>query len=199
MADERCGWRKRMIGLLIGPAGLWLFAATPAWAKTERPPDPLGALTLLLLLPLAVGVLIALELVLWVLAPAPLLATSGAIERGRGRCLVTGLGAAVVTVVLLSLLNRYPAVGKTAGPLLVGIAALGCLTGVTAVVALVGRGALDLAGLSGSRALAVIVGSVLFGLVILFPIAGQVLGLYFLLVGLGGAIRALARSIFGGK
>jgi hypothetical protein len=173
-----------------------MLAAVPAWAKQQGQPDPLGALALLLMVPLALGVFTALELVLWVLAPVPLAATCRAIERGRGRCLLTGLGAAVIILALLSLINRHPAVGMGWGPLLVGLAGLGCLTGISAVAALVGQGALDLGGRSGSRALSVIIGALLLGLVILFPIVGQVLGVYFLLVGLGGALRALARSIF---
>jgi len=113
--------------------------------------------------------------------------------------LLVGLGIAAVTRVLLSVLGQHPAVGKTAGPLLLGIVALGCLTGVTAVTALLGQGAMDLAGRSGSRALAVVVGSLLLAFVVLFPIVGQVLALYFLLVGLGGAIGALATSRQGKK
>lgn len=194
MPVERGRARRSVYG--IGLMGGWLLAASPAWAAAARPPDPLGMLTLLLLVPLALAAFTALELMLWVLTPGPLAATCGAIERGRGRCLVTGLGAIVLTVALLSLFNQHPGTGKGAGPLLVGIDALGCLAGVTSVVALLGQAVLDLAGRSGSRALAVIAGSLLLGFAILFPVVGQVLGIYLLLVGLGGAIRALARSFF---
>jgi hypothetical protein len=175
-------------------AGALLVTATPTWAQPAKSQNPNGPFLLLLLLPLAIVVFTALEIVLWVLAPAPLLATCRALERGRGRCLLTGLGVAAATLLLLTVLGQHPAVGKTAGPLLLGIVALGCLTGMTAVTSLLGRGALDLAGRTGSQALSVVVGSLLLGFVILFPIVGQVLGAYFLLVGLGGAIGALAES-----
>jgi hypothetical protein len=172
-----------------------LLAAAPVSAKQQGQPDPLGALALLLMVPLALGVFTALELVLWVLAAAPLAATCRAIERGRGRCLLTGLGAAAVILALLALFSRFPAVGKSAAPLLVGITGLGCLTGVSAVASLVGQGALDLGGWNGSRGLSVLLGAPLLGLMVLFPIVGQVLGVYLLLVGLGGAVQALARTI----
>jgi hypothetical protein len=176
-----------------------LVTAAPAWAQPAKSQNPSGPFLILLLLPLAILVFTALEIVLWVLAPAPLIATCRALERGRGRCLLLGLGVAAVTLALLSVLGQYQAVGKTVGPLLLGIVALGCLTGITAVTALLGRGALDLTGWTGSRALSVIAGSLLLGFVVLFPIVGQVLGAYFLLVGLGGAVGALATSRHGKK
>ena len=141
-----------------------------------------------------IEVITALEIVLWVLAPAPLIAACRAIERGRGRCLLLGLSAAAVTLALLSVLGQHPAAARFVAPVLLGIVALGSLTGLTAVTALLGQGAIDLAGRSGSRALAIGVGSLLFGFVVLFPMVGQVLGTYFVLVGLGGAITALTHS-----
>ena len=179
---------------LVCTAGALMVTAAPAWAQPAQPQDPRGALVLLLLLPLAIGVFTALEIVLWVLAPAPLIAACRAIERGRGRCLLLGLSAAAVTLALLSVLGQHPAAARFVAPVLLGIVALGCLTGITAVTALLGQGAIDLAGRRGSRALAVGVGSLLFGFVVLFPIVGQVLGAYFVLVGLGGAITALTHS-----
>ena len=171
-----------------------LGIAGPAWGAAAKPQNPLAPLILLAWLPAALVLFTALELVLWVLVPTPLLATGRVIERGRGRCLLIGLMAAGVMLALLSLSNQYPAVGKTLVPLVLGVIALGSLTGITAVTALLGQGALDLADRTGSRALAVMLGSLLFGLVILVPFVGQVLGLYFLLVGLGGALQALTRS-----
>jgi hypothetical protein len=179
-------WARTTIALLVTP--------TPAWAQPAKSQNPSAPFLILLLLPLALLVFTALQIVLWVLAPAPLSATCHTLERGRGRCLMIGLGAAIATLVLLSVLGQHPAVGKTVGPLLLGIVALGCLTGISAVAALLGRGALDLAGRTGSQALSVTAGSLLLGFVVLFPIVGQVLGVYFLLVGLGGAIGALAES-----
>jgi hypothetical protein len=176
-----------------------LGAGSPARGATSRQPDRLGPLILLAWLPAALLVFVALEVVLWVLVPGPLLATGRAIERGRGRCLLIGLLTAGVTLALLALSSRFLAVGQTLIPIVLGIVALGSLTGVTAITALLGQGALELAERSGSRAAAVAAGSLLFGLMLLFPIAGQVLALYFWLVGLGGALQALAGSSARGK
>jgi len=79
------------------------------------------------------------------LAPAPLIAACRAIERGRGRCLLLGLSAAAVTLALLSVLGQHPAAARFVAPVLLGIVALGSLTGLTAVTALLGQGAIDLA------------------------------------------------------
>jgi hypothetical protein len=185
---------NQLRSVLLRTAIALLVTPTPAWAQPAKSQNPSAPFLILLLLPLALLVFTALQIVLWVLAPAPLSATCHTLERGRGRCLLIGLGAAIATLVLLSVLGQHPAVGKTVGPLLLGIVALGCLTGTSALTALLGRGALDLAGRTGSQALSVTAGSLLLGFVVLFPIVGQVLGVYFLLVGLGGAIGALAES-----
>jgi hypothetical protein len=189
---------------LLGSAGLplllaFLEAVSPAWAAAPRQPDRLGPLILLAWLPAALLIFVALEVVLWVLVPGPLLATGRVIERGRGRCLLIGLLTAGITLALLALSSRFPAVGQTLIPIVLGIVALGSLTGLTAITALLGQGALDLAEWSGSRASAVVAGSLLFGLMLLFPIVGQVLALYFWLVGLGGALQALAGASARGK
>lgn len=182
---------RRRSGAVPLALGLILMSVPAVAQPPARVQDPRGALLLILLIPLALVVFVALELVLWVLAPGPLSATCRALERARGRCLLLGLAAAAVTLFLMSAIGQHPPLGKNAGPLLLGIVALGCLTGITAMSAMLGRGALDLAGHEGSRALAVLAGSTLLGLVILFPVVGQVLAAYFLVVGLGGALSAL--------
>jgi hypothetical protein len=176
-----------------------LLAAGPAWGAAARKQDPTGPLVLLAWLPVILLVFVALEVVLWVLVPGPLVVTARFIDRGRGRCLLFGVLTAMITLALLALSSRYPAVGQTLVPIVLGLVALGSLTGITAVTALLGQGVLDLAERSGSRAVSVVVGSLLFGLVLLFPIVGLVLGLYFWLVGLGGALQALTRSPGRGK
>src|SRR5207248_6539695 len=127
--------------------------------------------------------------VLWVLAPGPLSATCGAVLRGRGRCLLTGLGATVIALVLVSISSRYGA--GPAAAMILGVTLLGALIGLTAVTSLLGHGAIELAGRTGSRALSVVVGSVLLLLASAVPFVGWVLGIYFLLVGLGGVLQAL--------
>jgi hypothetical protein len=154
---------------------------------------------LLLLLPVGLVSFVALELVLWVLLSGPLLATGRAIARSRGLCLLTGCLAAVTVLVLASLLGQHKGVGETTGALLLGVAAMAVLTGLTAVTALLGRGALEMAGIAGSRAAEVLIGSALLGLMALFPVVGQVLAVYFALVGLGGALLALLRGAGSGK
>jgi hypothetical protein len=190
---------------VISPGGSlprWLCAVccvlcaslTPAWGQVERPEDPRTALILLLLLPVALVSFAALELVLWVLAPGPLTATCQAIVRGRGRCLLTGCVTVVAVMALVSVLSPHPGIRATIAALLLGLVLLGGLTGVTAVAALLGQSALEMAGGTGSRALKVAGGSVLLVLAGLFPVIGWVLFIYFVLVGLGGAVLALGRS-----
>lgn len=176
-----------------------LASTSPAFAAAARTQNPLGPLIALAWLPAALLIFVALELVLWVLLPAPLLAVGRVIQRGRGRCLLIGALTLAIAVALLSASSRFPAIGQPLAPVLLGAVALASLTGLTAVTALLGQGALDLAERPGSRAVAVAAGSVLFGLVVLFPVVGQVLGLYFLLIGLGGALLALAGSSGRGK
>src|SRR5207244_3483383 len=69
----------------------WIIAshvvvAAPAWAQAQGGPDPRTGPLLLLLLPIAACCFVALEMVLWVLAPVPLSAAAEAILRGRTRC-----------------------------------------------------------------------------------------------------------------
>jgi hypothetical protein len=172
--------------------GLMLIAM-PAWGQSSRE-DPRVPLLLVLLLPVVLVSFTALELALWVLVPAPLTATCQAIVRGRGRCLLAGCLTVGASLAVISALGQYPGVGSTVSALLLGIVLLGGLTGVTAVAALLGQGVLELAGGTGSRALKVIAGSVLLGLAGIFPLVGWVLFIYFVLVGLGGAVLALGRS-----
>ncbi len=170
------------------------ITVSQAGAQPAKPENPAGPLTLLLLIPMALVSFTALEVVLWVLAAAPLAVVSQTIARRRGLCFLAGAVTALLVLALLTVLGNHKGAGGLLAALILGLTALGALVGLTAVTALLGEGALDLAGKTGSRALAVLLGSLLFGLVILFPLIGQVLGLYLLLVGLGGAVLALARA-----
>jgi hypothetical protein len=178
---------------------LALLAHSPVWAREAEQNGDAGPLGLLLLLPVALLSFAALELVLWVLAPAPLDATCRAIERGRGRCLLFGLLTAVVAVLLVSMLSRSKGAGELGGAILLGVLLFGGLVGLTAVTALLGQAVLELGGRIASRAVAVTVGAFLLGLVALFPLVGQVIGLYFLFVGLGGALLALLGPLGSGR
>lgn len=171
---------------------LLLLTATPVWAGPKDLADPRTVLVLLLWLPLVLGCLTALELVLWVLAPKPLAATCRAISRGRGRCLPAGVIAGLLGVLLVSTLGKMGGVGGPLAALLLGFLALGALTGVTAVTALLGQGVVDLAGRAGNRATTVVLGTVVLVLAVVVPFVGWALGIYFLLIGLGGALHALA-------
>lgn len=177
---------------LPGTLAFLLLGPTPAWAGPRALEDPRAVGTLLLWLPLVLGCFAALELVLWVLAPAPLSATCRAIARGRGRCLPTGAITGLIGVLLVSTLGKLGGVGGPVAALLLGLLALGALTGITAVTALLGQGVVDLAGRSGSRATTVVLGTVVLVLSVLVPFVGWALGIYFLLIGLGGAFHALA-------
>jgi hypothetical protein len=95
---------------------------------------------------------------------------------------------------LVSALRHSSGVGELIRALLLGLLLLGSLTGITAITALLGQGALELAERRGSRALAVGLGSVLLGLLVLIPFVGWILGAYFLLIGLGGTVEALVWS-----
>ena len=97
-----------------------LLTTGPAWGATAGKQDPTGPLILLAWLPVILLVFVALEVVLWVLVPGPLLATARVIDRGRGRCLLFGLLTAAVTLAMLSLSGRYPAVGQTLVPIVLG-------------------------------------------------------------------------------
>jgi hypothetical protein len=170
-----------------------MLVAMPAWGQSSRE-DPRGPLLLVLLLPVVLVSFTALELALWVLVPAPLTATCQAIVQGRGRCLLAGCLTVGASLSVISALGQHPGVGSTVSALLLGVVLLGGLTGVTAVAVLLGQGVLELAGGTGSRAVKVIAGSVLLGLAGIFPLVGWVLFIYFVLVGLGGAVLALGRS-----
>jgi hypothetical protein len=180
--------RRRDVWVLIS----LLLAGRPAWAGPGPFEDPAATVALLLCLPLALACFAALELVLWVLAPAPLAATCRAITRGRGRCLTTGVVIALSGVALISVLGKADGLGEPLAALLLGFLGLGALTGLSAVTSLVGQGVLDLAGRSSSRALTVALGAVVLPLAVLIPFIGWALGLYFVLIGVGGAVHALA-------
>lgn len=176
----------------MGLAGLTL--AAPAGAAPGQGDDPGQGGVLLALVLVGLASSVALNLVLWVLAPGPLLATCRAVERGRGRCLLVGFVGGGLLLALVAALSQYKGLGELAGALLLGLLGLGGLIGLTAVAALLGRSVMEMSGRSGNRALVVALGAVLQGLVMLFPIVGQVLGVYFLLVGFGGAVWALVGS-----
>jgi hypothetical protein len=101
---------------------------------------------------------------------------------------------AIAVMVLVAALSPHPGAGAMVAALLLGLVMLGALTGVTAVAALLGQSAIELAGKTGSRALKVVAGSGLLALAGVFPFIGWVLFVYFILVGLGGAVLALGRS-----
>jgi hypothetical protein len=165
-----------------------LIAAAPAWAGPAEAQEPDGPLFVLLF---GIVSFPALALVLWALATAPLSAICDAMARGRGRCLVTGTLAAAVGLVLLSVLGQSKGLGELVAALVMGLLALGALTGLVAVTALLGQEVMGLTGRDGSRALSVVAGAVLLIAAGLFPLVGQVLLIYFVLVGTGGAIHAL--------
>jgi hypothetical protein len=180
------------IGVL---AGLLLIAsAAPAWGEPgERLAEAIKGLSLVLVGPGIVLSFVSLQVVLWLLAPAPLAATSRAIARGWGRCLVAGIIAAVVGFLLLAALGDRGPVASALGAVVVGAIALGVLAGVTAVASLLGQAAVEMAtGAAGSQAVGVAVGAVLVVAASVFPIVGWVLFIYFLLVGLGGFLVAMA-------
>jgi hypothetical protein len=170
-----------------------VLLASPSWGRAASSEKAGPGAGLLFLLPIVLLSFVALELVLWVLAPVPLHATCRKIERGRGLCLLTGVVATVVTLALSSISGKYKGTGELISALLVAMLLLGALIGTTAVTALLGRAVLEMAGRRGSRAGEVLVGSLLFEVALLFPVVGQVLGVYFVLVGLGGALLALMR------
>jgi hypothetical protein len=185
------GVAERYLCYLLPTTYYLLIKAAPAWGGPAGGEESGAPLVLLLLAMISFP---ALALVLWALAPAPLIAICKAIARGRGRCLVMGLLAAAVGLSLTSVLGQYKGAGEIIAALILGLLALSGLTGLTAVTGLLGKGVLEQAGRSGSRALAVGVGAVLMVVAGLFPIVGQVLLVYFVLVGTGGALHALVRS-----
>jgi hypothetical protein len=174
-------------------AALLLIATGPAGAAARALQEPRVPALLLLWLPIVLACFTALELVLWVLAPAPLSTTCRAIARGRARCLPTGVVAALVGGALSAFLGKLGGVGGPLAALLLGMITLAALTGVTAVTALLGQGVLELAGRGSNRAMSVALGTVILVLTVLVPFVGWALGIYFLLIGLGGALHALAR------
>ena len=175
-----------------------LMAAVPVWGKSAGH-EQSGGVPWPFLIALALVSFVPLQLVLWVLAPGPLNATCRSIERGRGLSLLTGLVAIVTSVSLASALGQIKGAGELTAALLLGLLLLGVLVGVTAMTALMGQSVSEMAGRTFSRAAVVLIGAVVMGLVVLFPVVGQVLGLYFALVGLGGALLALMRASRGGQ
>jgi hypothetical protein len=157
--------------------------------------EALNGLTFVLAIPSVLLSFVALELVLWMLAPGPLSATGRTIERGRGRCLLIGLLVATAGVTSISALGERGGIAGLAGALILGLLALGALTGMTAAAALLGKGALAMAEQKASRAVTVGLGAMMLALAGLFPLIGWVLFLYFVLVGLGGAVLALLGSM----
>jgi hypothetical protein len=157
--------------------------------------EALNGLTFVLAIPPALISFAALVLLLWMLAPGPLTATGRAVERGRGRALVIGLLVAAAGLASISALGERGGIAGLTGALLLGLLALGALTGLTAVAALLGKGALAMADRKASRAVTVGLGALLLALAGLFPVVGWVLLLYFVLIGLGGAVQALTDSL----
>lgn len=178
----------------ISIATFALLVAAPVAAEPVKQQQPGGPWVPLLVVVLCLCSFVALEIVLWVLAPEPLTATCRAISRGRGRCLLTGLFLVALAALLVYLLGHWKGAGEALGALALGIVALGLLIGLTAIGALLGQGVVAMSGRSGHRAWEVLIGSILLGLAVLFPILGQVLGIYFALVGLGGVVMALAAT-----
>jgi hypothetical protein len=96
--------------------------------------------------------------------------------------------------------------------LILGVVALGGVSGLCAGIALLGQGLIESyrSSVFGGRAsvldaaqngdirapmpLAVMLGSLVMGFAVPFPVVGWALGIYFLLIGLGGAIQALIRA-----
>ena len=180
----------RRIPLILGTA---VSLAGPAWgAPADRLADAIRGLSLAVAGPGILVSFVALELVLWLLAPAPLGAICRAIARGRGRCLAVGIAAAAAGFLLLAALGERGQPAATLGAVAAGLIALGVLAGVTAVSALLGHAVVEMAtGGTGSQALAVAVGAALLVAACIFPIVGWVLFVYFLLVGLGGFLVAM--------
>lgn len=179
---------RRRIGRL---AGLILVTnAVPAWGvPADRLAEAIQGLSLALIAPGILASFVALEIVLWLLAPGPLTATSRAIARGRGRCLLVGVGTGLAAFLLVAALGEK---GQFLAPVVIGLAGLGMLAGLSAVAALLGQAAVEAAtGREGSQALAVAVGAALLFVASIFPIVGWVLFVYFLLVGLGGFVLAV--------
>jgi hypothetical protein len=168
-----------------------LAVTGPAWAGPAAGEEPGQGGVILTLVLLGLASFVALELVLWVMAPGPLLATCRAIERGRGRCFLVGFVGGGLLLALVAALGQYKGGGELAGALILGLMFLGALIGLSAVAALLGRSVLEMGGLPKNRALVVLLGAALMGLVGLFPLVGQVLVIYFVLVGFGGALWAL--------
>jgi hypothetical protein len=185
--------RRRRVVALSGSIAALLTAATAVWGQGQKPHDP-GLGPALLLLPAVLCSFTALQLVLWVLAPAPLGAVCRAIARGRARCLLSGALTAGICLSLISALGPHQGAGQMACALILGVVALGGLSGISAVIALLGQGIMELGGRTVSRTPAVVVGSLAFGFAVPFPVVGWALGIYFLLIGLGGAIQALLRA-----
>jgi hypothetical protein len=184
---------QRLVMILIGSSAALLTVTTAVFGQGQKAHDP-GPGPVLLLLPVLLCSLTALQLVLWVLAPVPLGAVCRTIARGRARCLVTGALTAGICLSLISALGTHRGAGQMACALILGVVALGGLSGISAVIALLGQGIMELGGRTVSRTLAVVVGSLAFGFAVPFPVVGWALGIYFLLIGLGGAIQALLRA-----
>jgi hypothetical protein len=180
------GALRRLVGML-GVMGL----VGPAWAGPAERGEPGQGGVVLALVVVGLASFVALELVLWVMAPGPLTATCRVIEQGRGRCFLVGFVGGGLLLALVAALGQYKGVGELVGALVLGLMGLGALIGVTAMAALLGRSVMEMAGRTGSRALVVGLGAALLGLVALFPLVGQVLGIYFVLVGFGGAVWAV--------
>jgi hypothetical protein len=198
MHEPRHDWFRKAPWMRACRLGLFsLLAAAPAAADpAEELAEAIQGLSLALLGPAILASFVALEIVLWLLAPEPLTATGRVIARGRGRCLLVGVIAVVVAALLLGALGEKPQPAPSLAALLLGLLALGTLAGLTALAALLGRAAIEKAtGRPGSQTLAVSVGAVLLAASSVFPVVGWVLFLYFLLVGLGGFLLAASGAL----
>lgn len=175
-------------------AGLLLGRVAPAWGEPgDRLAEAIQGLSLVLVGPGIVLSFVSLQVVLWLLAPAPLAAISRAIARGRGRCLIAGVAVAVIGFLLIAALGEGGSTAPAVAAVILGALALGALAGMTAVASLLGQAAVEMAtGTGASPAVGVAVGAALLVAASVFPIVGWVLFLYFLLVGLGGFLVALA-------
>src|SRR5262245_9921674 len=86
-------FRGHVYRLIMGSI---LLAPSAAWAEPRREEDGAGLLGALLLVIVGLCSYAALLLVLWILAPGPLLATARLIERRRSRCLAVGLATVLL-------------------------------------------------------------------------------------------------------
>jgi hypothetical protein len=177
---------------LLACLSLVTGAAPVETASADRLAEAIQGLGLVLVGPGIVLSFVALEVVLWLLAPTPLEAICRTVARGRGRCLLVGMATLAVAFLLLGLLSKRGPLADLTGALVVGLLALGLLTGMTAVAGLLGQTVVQKAtGQSGNPVATVAIGAAVLAAAGVFPVVGWVLFAYFLLVGLGGFLLSL--------